>query len=574
MPVSSNSVSSTSLPLGADNHTTLSRSGSVPRSVHHEHRPAVYDQDPQTYSDLIADAQHSVILTRLPNVRIPPSSIKSIPRSHKKVLREHRILFRVLIVIFLVSLIALTAAVVLGAFTAHLHGQNGVKCAATIVGVFGFSGAVGSGAVIWLILTGRKERARLEKRWADEERVKEAISMRGRRTESQLRGLIKDRERSLSRSRSRGRDRERVARPAGARIRSFRSFEATTPTPTSFSRMPDHGAQPRSRRARSPWPRAGDVIDDVDNDSDNDLDKEDDKEKNYEKEDLYNGAGGNRKDEERDDEKDYTHHDNLENEDEVERDYEKDGISNNNRDRDKNHGNHEEEGTALATQNMRDSASTQFQDLDPMDSEDDDDTRTETASRPNTAMLQPKVLPKVSPPIDIFKALPAIPDSGYASPIPRTINPTYVSSSVSDLYSGALEPFHSSRNPLIQQTPVDTDILRSNRVETGNARGDNSSPPDVIRWTNGGLGSTQSDENFEAMLELADDAGSEDERDRQLRRQKGQARVDQWASAVSLAAGGAEREEKGKKLKEALQKGIRRVASKKKEWRKETVGYV
>lgn len=574
MPASSNSVSSTPLPFGADNHTTLSRSGSVPRSVHHEYQAANHDRVPQTYADLIDDAQHSIMLTRLPNVQIPPSSIKSIPRSHKKVLREHCILFRVLIVIFLLSLMASTAAVVLGAFTAHQYGQNGVKCAATIVGVFGFSGTVGSAAVMWLILTGRKERARLEKRWADEEKVKEAVSRRGRRTESQLRAIIKDRERSLSRSRSRGRDRDRdrALRPAGARIRSFRSFELMTPTPTPSSWMPDHGVQGRSRRARSPWPRARDVTDDVDDDSEDGLDRKVDKEKDYEKDVRYNGAGGNQKDEERDVEKS-KHNGKGDKEDAEERDYEKDGIYIDNR---KNHGSHEQEDMALAAKDARVSASTQFQDLDSIYSAGDDDTKTEMASPPNMIMLQPKVLSKASLPLDVYKPLPAIPDPDYTSPAPRNFTSPYVSSSLSDLYSGVLEPFHSSTNPLFQHAPSNTDIACSNRLRTRRARSDDDSPPDVIRWTNRGLGSSQSDDNFEAMLDLADDAGSEDERDRQLRKQRSLATVTKWASAVSLEAEaeGAEREEKGRGLMDALQKGIRRVASKKKERRKETVGYI
>lgn len=537
MPPSSDSISSTSLPFGADTHihATWRRSGSVPRSAHHEIQPAVYGQGPQACRILIADAQASDDASRLPNVQIPPSSIETISRSHKRVLRQHYILFWVLIGIFNISLIALTVAIVLGAVKAHQHGQNGAKCAAIIVGVFGFSGMVGSAALIWLILTGRKERARVEKRWADEEKVKEARSDRERRTESQIREIIRDRERSLSRSRSRGRGRDRVTRPAAAKIPSFR---AMTPTSTSSARMPDHNTQPVRRRGRSPWPRTIDVSNDVDDDPDDAIDEENDKEDNNEKVSNHNKTVG------KDKEEDITRHD--------------------------------EEGKAQAAQTTRDSASTHFQDLDPVERENEDNSRAETASRPDITILEQEILSMVSPPSNESNPFPAHPDPAHTSPIPLNTSSTYMNSSPPDPLPPASEPYTLPQHPPIEPTPSDPDILPSNHhVGIENPQGDhNNTPADrFVRWKHGGFGPAQSDDNFQAMLDLADDMGSEDERDRQLRRQKSNERVEKWACTLDLEAeGGVEREARGKRLREAVERGIQRMATRKRERRGGVVG--
>ncbi|KAF6221994.1 hypothetical protein HO133_001962 [Letharia lupina] len=529
MPPSSDSVSSTSLPFGADVHThaTWRRSGSVPRSVHHKHQSAIDDQGPQTYSDLIADAQASNDeLSRIPNVLVPPSSIRSIPRSYKKVLRQHRILFWVLIGIFNISLIASTVAIVLGAVKAHQYGQNGAKCAAIIVGVFGFSGMVGSAAVIWLILTGRKQRARLERRWADEERVKEAIAVRQRERNSNIHDSIKDRERSLSRSRSRGRDRDRVTRPAAAPIPSFR---AMTQTPASSTRIQDHDAIPLSRRARSPWPRPMDNSDDVDDDSDNAIDAEKNEESTHENNRNYDNIGNEDEDEDEDKHKD--------------------------EDEDEDDGAHDKEVEAQATQKVRDSASTNFLDLDPSDSENEDNNRAETADRPGITRPEPKILSKLSLPLDNSKPLPPLPDSGHASPTPLPTSSTYINPSPADprpATSGAHDP---PQLPPIEQTPFDPATVPSNRLDTRNSHSDNDTtppppPPTIPRGENGGLGPAQSDENFQSMLDLAEDAGSEDEAARRSRRRRVRERVEAWAwDGVAGSAprdGGAERGERGK----------------------------
>ncbi|KAF6230994.1 hypothetical protein HO173_010694 [Letharia columbiana] len=537
MPPSSDSVSSTSLPFGADVHThaTWRRSGSVPRSVHHKHQSAIDDQGPQTYSDLIADAQASNDeLSRIPNVLVPPSSIRSIPRSYKKVLRQHRILFWVLIGIFNISLIASTVAIVLGAVKAHQYGQNDAKCAAIIVGVFGFSGMVGSAAVIWLILTGRKQRARLERRWADEERVKEAIAVRQRERNSNIHDSIKDRERSLSRSRSRGRDRDRVTRPAAAAIPSFR---AMTQTPASSTRIQDHDAIPLSRRARSPWPRPMDVSDDVDDDPDNVIDAENNKESTHENNRNYDKIGNEDEDEDK------------------HKDEDEDGDD----------GAHDKEVEAQATQKVRDSASTNFLDLDPSDSENEDNNRAETADRPDITRPEPKILSKVSLPLDNSKPLPPLPDSGHASPTPLPTSSTYINPSPADprpATSGAHDP---PQLPPIEQTPFDPATVPSNRLDTRNAHTTTPPPPPpptLPRGENGGLGPAQSDENFQSMLDLAEDAGSEDEAARRSRRRRVRERVEAWAWD-----GGAERGERGKGVREAVERGLGRVAGRKRERR-------
>ncbi|CAD6582361.1 MAG: hypothetical protein ASARMPREDX12_000912, partial [Alectoria sarmentosa] len=456
MSPSSDSLSSTSLPFDADTHTHAAwrRSGSVPRSVQHEYQPAVHDLGPQTCSAFTADAQASDAVTRLPNAQIPPTSIESIPRSHKKALRQHRMLFWILIGIFSISLIASTAALVLGAVKAHQRGENGAKCAAIIVGVFGFSGMVGSAAVIWLVLTGRKERARLEKRWADEEKVKEARSFREREKESYVRESIKDREQSLSRSRSRGRGRDRVTRPAVTSVR------ATTPTPAS--QMPDHNTQPVSKRARSPWPSPVDFSNDIDDDPDDAIQEENDKEIRIEKDSNYNDNG---------------------NEDEK-------------------HSGQDEKVASQAPQNLRDSASTYFQDLDPSDSENEDNNNNNKES--DIAILEREILSKLSLPLNDCKPPTPLADPSPPSPIPPN---THTNS-----HPTSPEPYNPPQQP-------PTHLL-------------SPPPPNTIpRLCHGLQGSAQSDDNFLAMLDLAaeDDAGSEDEIERQRRRQRGKEKVEAWA---------------------------------------------
>ena len=437
---------------------------------------------------------------------MPPSSMNNIPRSHKKVVRQHRKLFWVLIGILGVSLFASTVAIVLGAVMAHHRGQNGATCAAIIVGIFGFSGMVGSAAVIWFILTGRKENARLEKRWADEEKVREARSVRERQTESQLRESIRNRDRSLSgsRSRGRGRGRDRVTRPA---VRRIPSFIAMTPTPTSSIRMPDQNAHHMSGRARSPWPRPMDVSNDVDDDLGDENDNENDSNHDDNGHDVKKCGGG----------------------------------------RDK-------EGKAQAGENRRDSASSQYQDLDSLDSENEENNKAETDSRPDTAIREQNTLSEVG------RNMPLNTSATYINPSPMKPYPT------------AYRLDDSPRIPPIEHTPFEMDTVRSNDVGIDLVRGDHDNPPSILRRQNGTRCSAQSDENFQAMLDLADDAGSEDEKDRQLRRQKGKESAAKWASPVNAEAGAGEREEKGRKLREAVERGIQRVANRKKQRREGVVG--
>ena len=522
MPPSSDSVSSTSLPFGADIHIHAStrRSTSVARSMHHGHRPAVFDQGPQTYAALIADARAPDAVSPPTENPIPPSSIKNIPRSHKRILRQHSILLWVVIVIFLISLIALTAAIVLGAVKAHQRGQNGVKCAAIIVGVFAFSGLVSSAAVIWLILTGRKERARLEKRWADDERVKEAASIWERHTESQLRKIIAERKRSLSRSRSRGRDRNRP------------SFRDMTSAPTSSKQTPEHNPQLVSRKEYTPWPSPMDGSSDIDDDHDDAIDEEKHEKKLQEMDSSYNNNG----------------------------------------DKAQNDSGHDKEVKVQATQERRDSSSKSFQDLDPLGSENDDDDKVETASRSNIHILEQEILSRLSLPLDHSKPSPTLPGSNPTSPIPVISSSTYIDSSPTDPYPTASGPHNPPRAPSIKQAPFAPDIVRSQNHLIENTPGGDTTPRHVPGWNHARLGSAQSDENFQAMLDLADDVGSDDERDREIRRQKGKEKVEEWAKFVDAEADAGEREERVRRLKEALEKGIKRVANRKRERRAAVVG--
>ena len=564
MPPTSDSLSSASLPFGADTHThaTWRRSGSVSvvRSVRHEYQPTISDHGLQTYSAVVADALASDAVSRLANTQIPPSSIKSIPRSHKRVLRRHRILFWVVVMVFHVSLIALTAAIILGAVKAHESGQNDVKCAAIIVGVFGFSGMIGSAAVIWLILTGRKERARLEKRWTDDERAKEANCIRERRSERHLRQVIRDRERSLSRSRSRGEDRDRITRPAFAKVPSFRAMESASISP---AQMPDYKTQPMSKRTRSPWPSPMDVSDDNDDDLDDAIDQEKNQEIRQEPKQENKQKPNNESNHESNQEANQGN--------DQEKSHENDDVRNDNWEKDENDGGHEKEGKAPATRNLRVSASTTFEDLDALDTENDENDEGEIISRPSIALPEQTVLSKVSPSLNDTKPLPALPESGQTSPIPLNITSTYINSSSTGLHPTAPGFYKSLRYPPYEQTPMHPATMHSRNPAPSNVQGDAITPLRIYGWGDGGLGSAQSDDNFQAMLDLEDDAGSEDERDRQLRRQKSLEKVERWASTFDSEAVGEDREQKGKRLREAVERGLRRVAMRKKERRQAAV---
>ncbi|CAF9921199.1 hypothetical protein IMSHALPRED_005108 [Imshaugia aleurites] len=564
MPPSSDSLSSTSLPFGADihNHATW-RSGSVPRSVQHEYKPAIYDQGPQTYSALIAAAQASDAVSRRPDAQIPPSSIRSIPRSHKKVLRQHRILFRVLIGVFHISLVALTAAIVLGAVEANQHGRNGATCAAIIVGVFAFSGVVGSAAVIWLIHTGRKERARLEKRWVDEERAKEERSVRERQRERDIRESIKDRERSLSRSRSRGRDRDRIARPAVIKVPPL---GATTPTPTSSARKLDHNVQPVSRRVGSPWPSPLDVTSDIDDDLDSAIDEDNNTIKHHEGGIPYdNNGNGSGQDESKD----------------------KDG-----------HGSgHDKEGKVQATPETRDSVPTDFLDLDPSDSEDDDtDNSKEATTSPSNIAIPEQKPSNASLSSSETKLLPPLPPS-LPAPAPLTSTSTTINPPPTS------PPPTTHPKPPTTPTPSPDPPTKPPSHSTSTTTTTPSPTTIIPRLHHGGLGPAQSDANFQAMLDSPDDAGSEDEEAVSARRGKKEEWIRLWARGAGEGGGGegegggggvggmggmevekgvgkglgggigaGEREEKGKRLRIVLEKGVRRVQGRKMERRRGGVG--
>lgn len=511
MPPSSDSISSTSLPFGIDSHihASLRRSRSLPHSVHHEYQSDVHKHGPQAYPACIANAHHSDAVCRPSNPQIPPSSIQNIPKSHKIVLRQHHILFWVLIGVFIISIIALTAAIVLGAVESHQQGSNGAKCAAIIVSLFGFSGMVGSAAVIWLILTGRRARARLEKRWADEERVKVERSMRERSRESEIRESIKDREQSLSRSRSRGRD--RITRPAVGKNPSFR---AMTPAPKPSSRDSDHSSTSASDRGDSLWPRPLNVSRDI-------------------FENVNQAVGEKTK--------------------ELNHEHKGDNDRGNERGDD---GSHHKERKAPIMQKSRDSASTQSQDLDSSIREGDNQ-KPETLDRPMTAIPNKEDnTSKVFPHVNQSKSLPLLPDSAHASSLsPLGTSPTYIDSSHMDPYT--VYPYNTPQSDTSNHSPTTTALPPSS----------SSRNPHIPRLQHGGLGSVQSDECFRAMLDHDDDGGvcsgddDEDKERQRKRREEIEKRVEAWASVTSLDARGGRRGERGKK---AVKSGMLRVAGRKK----------
>lgn len=239
MARSSDSLPTSPLPFGADTHNH----NAFRRSFTNLGDPN--DQTQQDYSSFIATAQADDARSHRASASIAPSSLKDLPLSHRILLRKHKVLLCVASAIFELSLIALTASIVLCAVQAHNYNANGGgKAAYIIVGVFGFTGMVGSAAVGWFIWRGRKERARLEEKWAADEEMKERRSIRERSRASEVLRSIRERERSLSRSpsKSRGRTTQRVlpALPTAATTQQrpkynepIPSFRPMTPTPTT-----------------------------------------------------------------------------------------------------------------------------------------------------------------------------------------------------------------------------------------------------------------------------------------------------------------------------------------------------
>lgn len=444
----------------------------------------------------------------------------NIPKSHKIILRQHRILFWVLIGLFIISIIALTAAIVFGAVESPQQGSNDAKCAAIIVALFGFSGMFGSAAVIWLILTGRRARARLEKRWADEESVKMERGVLERFRESQIRASIKDREQSLSRSRSRGRDRDRdrITRPAAAKKPSFR---AMTPAPKPSSRKSDHSSSCSSERRESLWPRPLNVSKDVLDDFNHAVD-----EKNREMNREHHGNDDHDKDQDEDQDA-------------------PDG-----------------ERKSPFMQKSRDSVSMQLHDLDPSIHEDDNQ-KAETASQPITAVIYREGSSKVYAHADQSKSLPLLPDSAHASPSPLETSPTYINSSHTDPYTKFT--YNTPQIDPSNHSPTATALPPSSTTSSLSSSSE-SPPPHVPGLQHGGLGSVQSDECFRAMLDHDDDDGlcsDNDNEERRCKRREIEKRVEAWASTTSLDAQGR-RKERGRKVREAVGNGLQRVAARKK----------
>jgi len=233
MARSSTSVPTSPLPFGADthNHNAYHRSTTA-LGGHNQTQP---DQD---FSSFVAAAQAEDARSQRASASIPPSSVKDLPLGYRNLLRRHRILLWVLLAVFEISLIALTAGTVLCVVRAHTYNADGGgKAAFVIVGVFGFAGMVGSAAVGWLLWQGRKERARLEKRWTADEEMKERRSVRESSRANEVLRSIKERERSLSRSQSRSRGRATHRPPPATRHERpyselIPSFRAMTPTAT------------------------------------------------------------------------------------------------------------------------------------------------------------------------------------------------------------------------------------------------------------------------------------------------------------------------------------------------------
>ena len=523
-------MSSMSLPVGADSrvHASLRRSANDL-----DHKPVI-----------VANALASEAKPNNSHPYIAPSSIHDIPRSQKKALRRHPILFWVLIAVFDVSLIALTAAVVLAAFIKGREvGQTGVQCAAVIVGVCGFSGVVGSAAVIWMILRKRRRRKRLEARWVEEERVKDARGVRERWIESRVRESIWERERSLSRRSRRGRkvpgDRKMMSE---GRI----SFKSMTPMPTSSSQGRSQSQRSKSRRVQSPWPRSLNISDGSD-DSDDRTHENNTTQYKHKVSSSQHPI------------------------DAVEiRDSEVLGIECN---------------KARKIPRMRVSTATHFLDLDPSDSEDDEDGEcsvVEFVGQREEAIEMKMEFKRLSftcpgPTYLDEKPLPEIPDEGPLSPRIRrgsntaTTTITYRDSANSH-FVALMVPYnspqisrqqHHRKQPPPSPSPstffflLDTKLLNSklanlahhhptSSFSTSSSSSSFSSPSSlssshlhtiIPRLNNGNLGSEQSDLNFQAMLEMPDDLadymGSEDERVREGR-ERAVERVEMWVCGVRL----------------------------------------
>lgn len=233
MARSSNSLPTSPLPFGADTHShnAYRRSTTVLGGPYDEAQ-----QDQQDYVSFVAAAQAEDARANRASASIPPTSVRDLPLGHITLLRRHKILLWVLLVAFEISLIVATVAIALCAVHAHdYNSDGGAKAAFVIIAVFGFAGMLGSAAVGWLTWQGRKERARLEKRWTADEEMKERRSVREQRRASEVLRSIKERERSLSRSRSRSRGRPthrppqatRDERPYSELIPSFRELTPT-----------------------------------------------------------------------------------------------------------------------------------------------------------------------------------------------------------------------------------------------------------------------------------------------------------------------------------------------------------
>ena len=228
---SSTSVPDGPLPFGADDtsQTAWRRSHSAPRSTNHNAQGIneLYRNtaEPSTYPAFIAAVQASDVASRRASASIAPSSINDLPHRIKKLVKRHRTQLLILAIMFQLHIIALTIGITLGATSAHSHGEGGTQVAAIILGITGFVGVVSSVALGWLTWKGRQARARLEKKWVDEEEMKETRSLREKDREHTARHNSGERERSLTRNRSVSRGRRRDSAWV------LPSFKDMTPSP-------------------------------------------------------------------------------------------------------------------------------------------------------------------------------------------------------------------------------------------------------------------------------------------------------------------------------------------------------
>ncbi|KAL2047697.1 hypothetical protein N7G274_000739 [Stereocaulon virgatum] len=249
------SIPNSPLPFGADNasHTAWQRSHSARGSTHRnaEGINQLYKDAPKssTYPAFIAAAQASDVAQRRASASIAPSSINDVPYKIRKLIKRHDIQLWVLAVMFQLNVVALTIGITLGATSAHSRREGATQVAAIVLGITGFVGMICTLALGWLTWSGRQARARLERKWVDEEEAKETRSLREKNREEMVRANIRERERNLCRDPSVSRGRRRDIAWV------LPSFKSLTPSPPpKDSHEADANLPPTPRKGKEKMP--------------------------------------------------------------------------------------------------------------------------------------------------------------------------------------------------------------------------------------------------------------------------------------------------------------------------------